>query len=243
MLELLPCPVPLCAHNFKYKNAKKRAAEPIISPAKLTANNNNNYKLDDDDFKIPRKTFKGSNVSKEDNKVTTTNNKFAALNTAKNDVEDIIPAAPQIKPIIMKLFLVYNLILQELHRTHPTATNTHIGNYIKIQTENSHHHREITSFLTNKKVLYYVTNPSLLKLVIKGLLASTDPKDIQNDIISQGIKIEKIAPLRQFKTKNPLPIFMVEITQDENVDDIFKVRSCLYMQIKFDPFRKTTTVL
>ncbi|GFY64252.1 hypothetical protein TNIN_149031 [Trichonephila inaurata madagascariensis] len=35
MLELLPCPVSLCAHNFKFnKNNNKRSAEPIIMPSK-----------------------------------------------------------------------------------------------------------------------------------------------------------------------------------------------------------------
>ncbi|GFT88087.1 hypothetical protein TNCV_3718671 [Trichonephila clavipes] len=71
MSELLPCPVSLCAHNFKYKNNKKRSAEPIIRPAKLTfKNNNDNSKnMDDEEFKIPRKTSKGSNVPKEDSKI------------------------------------------------------------------------------------------------------------------------------------------------------------------------------
>ncbi|GFW43845.1 uncharacterized protein TNCV_2854781 [Trichonephila clavipes] len=160
MSELLPCPVPLCAHNFKYKNNKKGAVEPIIRPAKLTVKSNDkNSKLDDEEFKIPRKTSKGINVPKEDNKIIATNNKFAALNSANNDVEDVTPAAPKIKPIMMKLFPEYNLILQEIHRTHPTATNTHVGGYIKIQSESSDHHREITSFLTDKKVQYYVTDP------------------------------------------------------------------------------------
>ncbi|GFV37737.1 hypothetical protein TNCV_1001751 [Trichonephila clavipes] len=106
MLEFLPCPVPLCAHNFKYnKNNKKRAAEPIIRPSKLTAKINDN-KLDVEDFKIPRKTAK-------------------TLNTANDDVEDVTPAAPKVKPVMMKLFPEYNLILQDIHLTHPTATNTH----------------------------------------------------------------------------------------------------------------------
>ncbi|GFX76083.1 uncharacterized protein TNCV_2299981 [Trichonephila clavipes] len=224
MLEFLPCPVPLCVHNFKYnKNNKKRTAEPITRPSKLTAKINEN-KLDDEDFKIPRKTAK-------------------ILNTANDDVEEFTPAAPKIKPVMMKLFPEYNLILQEIHRTRPTATNTHIGGYIKIQAESSDHHREITQFLTDKGVQYYVTDPPAnrpLKLVIKGLLATTEPEEIKKDLIDQGIKIEKIAQLRQFKTKSPLPFFMIEITRDENVDDIFKIRSCLYMQVKFDPFRKNS---
>ncbi|GFX37834.1 uncharacterized protein TNCV_3116821 [Trichonephila clavipes] len=158
MLEFLPCPVPLCAHNFKYnKNNKKRTAEPIVRPSKLTAKINEN-KLDDEDFKIPRKTAKSNTVPKENIKINS-KNKFAALNTANDDVEDVTPAAPKVKPVMMKLFPEYNLILQEIHRTHPTATNTHIGGYIKIQAESSDHHREITQFLTDKGCQYYVTDP------------------------------------------------------------------------------------
>ncbi|GFT52231.1 uncharacterized protein TNCV_2530921 [Trichonephila clavipes] len=165
-----------------------------------------------------------------------------ALNSADKDVEDVTPAAPRIKPIMMKLFPEYNLILQEIHRTHPTATNTHVGGWIKIQAESSDHHREITSFLSDKKCQYYVTDPPAnrpLKVVIKGLLATTDPEEIKKDLINQGINILKIAQLRQFKTKSPLPIFMIEIARDENVDDIFKIKNCLYMQIKIDPFKKS----
>ncbi|GFU09372.1 uncharacterized protein TNCV_143561 [Trichonephila clavipes] len=237
MSELLPCPVSLCAHNFKYKNNKKRSAEPIIRPAKLTfKNNNDNSKnMDDEEFKLPRKTSKGSNVPKEDSKIIATKNKFAALNSADKDVEDVTPAAPRIKPIMMKLFPEYNLILQEIHRTHPTATNTHVGGWIKIQAENSDHHREITLFLSDKKCQYYVTDPPAnrpLKVVIKGLLATTEPEDIKKDLIEQGINIIKIAQLRQFKTKSPLPIFMIEIARDENVDDIFKIKTVSTCKLK-----------
>ncbi|GFV63687.1 hypothetical protein TNCV_1962331 [Trichonephila clavipes] len=106
-LELLPCPVPLCARKFKYnKNFKKRAAEPVIMPSKLTAIINKNNNLDIE-LKIPRKTVKNSNDPQENTKITATNNKFAALNIAKDDVEDVTPAAPKIKPVMMKLFPEY----------------------------------------------------------------------------------------------------------------------------------------
>ncbi|GFW02623.1 hypothetical protein TNCV_2456371 [Trichonephila clavipes] len=94
MLEFLPCPVPLCAYNFKYsKNNKKRTAEPIIRPSKLTAKINDS-KLDVDDFKIQREKAKSNIVPKENSKITSTNNKFAALNTANDDDEDVTLAAP-----------------------------------------------------------------------------------------------------------------------------------------------------
>ncbi|GFY26527.1 hypothetical protein TNCV_2878571 [Trichonephila clavipes] len=95
MSELLPCPVSLCAHNFKYKNNKKRAAEPIIRPAKLTVKNNDkSSNLDDEEFKIPRKTSKGINVPKEDSKIIATKNKFAALNSLQIRMSRMSPLLP-----------------------------------------------------------------------------------------------------------------------------------------------------
>ncbi|GFR00681.1 uncharacterized protein TNCT_197001 [Trichonephila clavata] len=127
MSVLLPCPVPLCKHNFKYKSNRKRMAELIIKPAKLNPKQNPKIAKTEEnktnDFKIPRKTAK--TVPVETNTEIPTNNSFAALNTANKDAEEVI--TPKIRPIMMKLFNNYNLVLQNLHKTHPTATNTHVG--------------------------------------------------------------------------------------------------------------------
>ncbi|GFR29088.1 uncharacterized protein TNCT_326201 [Trichonephila clavata] len=88
-----------------------------------------------------------------------TTNSFAALNTAKTDAEDVTPPQTKVKPIMMRMTTSYNLILQSINRTHPTATNTHINGFIKIVAETEDHHREITEFLTAKKMQYYVIDP------------------------------------------------------------------------------------
>ncbi|GFX75396.1 uncharacterized protein TNCV_1724101 [Trichonephila clavipes] len=251
MNELLPCLVALCFHNSKNK-AVKRTADPVIRQAKFTAKANNNNsktninsknKNDVVDFVFPKKTSKIVPVKELEQLKKT--NAFAALNTATVDAEDVSPPKPKIKPIFMKIINSYNLILQELHRSYPTATNTHMRGYIKIETQSSdaraRDHRDITNYLKEKNLEHYVIDPSStrpLKLVIKGLPDNIDPEEIKNDLISKGIKIFKIAQLKKFVTKTPLPIYMIEIERDENVNDIFQVRSCLYMQIKLDPFRK-----
>ncbi|GFY34143.1 probable RNA-directed DNA polymerase from transposon X-element [Trichonephila clavipes] len=170
-----------------------------------------------------------------------TTNAFAALNTAEDDAEDVSPPQYKIKPIFMKIFNAYNLILQELHRSYPTATNTHTRGYIKIEAQSADDHRNITNYLKEKQLEHYVIEPPStrpLKLVIKGLPDNIDPVDIKNDLVAKGINIVKIAQLRKFITKTPLPIYMIEIERDDHVNDIYQVRSCLYMQIKLDPFRK-----
>ncbi|GFR01589.1 uncharacterized protein TNCT_60281 [Trichonephila clavata] len=185
--ESLPCPVALCNHNFKYRSIK-RHAEPILRPAKPTHLSNKNLKnvnnknKNYNDFSFPKKTVKPVSSENSQNSITTKNS-FAALNTAKTDAEDVIPVANKTKPISMKMNDKYTQILQELHRTHPTATNNYFNGYIKIQAETPDHHREITEYLTSEKVEYFVTDTIAnrpLKLVIKGLPADTKIEDIKD---------------------------------------------------------------
>ncbi|GFT46880.1 probable RNA-directed DNA polymerase from transposon X-element [Trichonephila clavipes] len=178
--------------------------------------------------------------SKLEEELKTLNDNISVLE-AFNTAEDVSPPKYKIKPIFMKISDSYNLTLQELHRSYPTATNTHTRGYIKIEAQTADDHRDITNYLKAKELEHYVIEPPStrpLKLVIKGLPDNIDPVDIKNDLIAKGINIVKIAQLRKFITKTPLPIYMIEIARDEHVNDIFQVRSCLYMQIKLDPFRK-----
>ncbi|GFR08060.1 uncharacterized protein TNCT_545391 [Trichonephila clavata] len=223
--ESLPYPVALCNHNFKYRSIK-RHAEPILRPAKLTHLTNKNLinvnNKNDNDFTFPKNTVKPVSSENSQNSFATKNS-FAALNTAKTDAEDVTPVANKNKPISMKMNNKYSQILQELHRTHPTATNNYFNGYIKIQAETPDHHREITEYLTSQKVEHFVTDPIAnrpLKLVIKGLPADTKIENIKTDLILKGIKIDKVAQLNRFSAKTPLPIFMIEVIRDENVDDI-----------------------
>ncbi|GFQ68058.1 hypothetical protein TNCT_179891 [Trichonephila clavata] len=70
-------------------------------------------------FQLPRKTVKIAVDSEENVKNIATKNSFAVLNSENKDVKDVTPAASKIRPIMMKLFPNYNLILQDLRRSHP----------------------------------------------------------------------------------------------------------------------------
>ncbi|GFY56092.1 hypothetical protein TNIN_210251 [Trichonephila inaurata madagascariensis] len=74
----------------------------------------------------------------EKNEQLNVRNSFAVLNAENEDAEDVTPPTYKIKPIFMRLTLNYNLILQEINRTHPTAKNTHTKGKVtgKSATEN-----------------------------------------------------------------------------------------------------------
>ncbi|GFR22686.1 uncharacterized protein TNCT_607531 [Trichonephila clavata] len=165
--------IPQCKHNLKAKTSKKIPAEPIIRPPKLTTSVIKNPNKEITDFKLSRKTIKNAiDPAKKVN--IEIKNSFAAFNSVGKDVEDVTPTAPKIRPIMMKLTPNYNLTLQDLYRSHPTAINTHSERYNKSQPE---HRQEITEYLSSKKIQHYVTDLPAnrpLKLVIKRLLASTN---------------------------------------------------------------------
>ncbi|GFY42733.1 uncharacterized protein TNIN_6951 [Trichonephila inaurata madagascariensis] len=92
------------------------------------------------------------------------------------------------------------------------------GNYIKVQLGSIKDHLDITAMLEERKAEHYVIEPLAnrpIKVVIKGLPSDTDVADIEAYLVNEGFAIEKVAQLRTFSTKAPLPIFMVEIRRTE----------------------------
>ncbi|GFT33368.1 uncharacterized protein TNCV_859141 [Trichonephila clavipes] len=138
MTEFLPRPIALSPHKILPK-AVKRPAAPVNKPAKTNKLKNST----DSDFVFPKKTVK--NLLLAEKEEIKTKNTFEALNSDKTDVEDVTPAY-KIKPIFMRTIDSYNLILQDLHRKYPTATNTHTK-VIKIEAQIENDHNKITSYL------------------------------------------------------------------------------------------------
>ncbi|GFR11289.1 hypothetical protein TNCT_7621 [Trichonephila clavata] len=104
MLELLPCPVPNCKHNniqsdlnLKTKPSKKRPAEQIAGPSKMTTSVVNSPDNQLNDFKFSRKTARVATEPEENVKNIQTQNSFGVLNSENVDVEDVTPAAPKLQ--------------------------------------------------------------------------------------------------------------------------------------------------
>ncbi|GFW76891.1 uncharacterized protein TNCV_2029961 [Trichonephila clavipes] len=113
--------------------------------------------------------------------------------------------------------------------------------YIKVQPGSVEDHRDITPQLEAKKAEHYVIDRLAnqpIKVVIKGLPVDTDVADIEADLVQKVFAIEKVAQLRKFSTKAPLPIFMVEVRRTEKAQDIHDVQNVCYLCVTIDPFRR-----
>ncbi|GFX89952.1 nucleic-acid-binding protein from transposon X-element [Trichonephila clavipes] len=220
-------------------NIKEKAPEKI--PSKNTKNDKDNSqnkkRTGQEDFQTPKKFARKIVEIPIEKVVCTSKNKFAVLE--EEEGMDTSTPTPRIKPIMMKINKNYNLILQEIYRSYPNTVNKNTGNYIKIQPATAEDEDKIKYLLIIKKGNHYtIEHPTVIKAVIKGLPSSTNVTDIESDLQAKGFEVEKIAQLRKFSTKSPLPLFMIQIKRSENAQDIFKLKNLIYLTVEVVPFRR-----
>ncbi|GFV95934.1 nucleic-acid-binding protein from transposon X-element [Trichonephila clavipes] len=227
-IALIHCPIMTCKlHNPNNKsNATndnlKKDLESVIDKVK----SKQLKRAGDEEFKLSKKAARTIKEIPIEQVVCTTGNKFSVL-----EEEEVPPGKSSnplaVKPIMLKIVNGYNLIVQDINRKFPGTINKMAGNYIKIQPATPDDHRDIVTHLENIRAQHYIIKRLAdrpIKVVIKGLPVKTDVAEIEADLISQGFEVEKVAQLRKFSTKEPLPIFMVEVRRNEKAELIHDVK-------------------
>ncbi|GFU48434.1 nucleic-acid-binding protein from transposon X-element [Trichonephila clavipes] len=256
-ITLIFCPVKNCPYHTngtkndstmaESSNENNETNNPKKNNEKVKRPNNNNNVKDnpksnkragEEEFKTPNKFAKKIIEVPIEQIVCTSNNKFAVLDN--EELMEVTPTPPKVQPIMMRLSKNYNLILQEINRSHPNTKNKNTGSYIRIQPATVEEQNEIKKFLTIKKADHYlIDHPKITKAVIKGLPTSTNITDIEADLKEKGFEVEKIAQLRKFSTKSPLPLFMIQLKKlNKNAQDIYKIKNINYLTVEFVPFRR-----
>ncbi|GFU10204.1 nucleic-acid-binding protein from transposon X-element [Trichonephila clavipes] len=95
-------------------------------------------------------------------------------------------------------------------------------------------HERIKNLLVIKKAEHYVLeHPSVIKAVIIGLLTTTDVSDVESELKEKGLAVEKIAQLRRFATKAPLPLITVELKRSDGTIKIYNIKNlnCLTVSV------------
>ncbi|GFT71114.1 nucleic-acid-binding protein from transposon X-element [Trichonephila clavipes] len=244
-ISLFHCPIATCKIHYPENNNKIN--DNLIKDLESVVNKVKSKQLKragDEEFKLPKKAARTIKEIPIEQVVCTTGNKFSVL-----EEEEAPPGKSSspltVKPIMLKIVESYNLIVQDINRKFPGTVNKMAGNYIKIQPATPDDHRDIVTHLENIRAQHYIIKRLAdrpIKVVLKGLPVKTDAADIEDDLKSQGFEVEKVAQLRKFSTKEPLPIFMVEIRRNEKAELIHDVKTVCYLSVTVDPFRKKPNV-
>ncbi|GBM13938.1 putative RNA-directed DNA polymerase from transposon BS [Araneus ventricosus] len=218
-------------------------------------------KMHDIEYNSPnrRKIAKARNLFNSPAKLIEISNKYEVLNSEEinetievNDNPDNRKQAAEepgkvekskIPPIMLKYVKNYVDILDVIRTTCGPTENKFGNGYIKIFTISIEQYQRVQSTLKVQGFDYYLVRPidkRPLKVVIKDLPLDHDTDVIKNCLKKHGFVIGKVTSLTQFRTRQPLPFFLVEVGKSEistKSEEIFKLQNLNHLSITVDPYR------
>lgn len=86
---------------------------------------------------------------------------------------------------------------------------------------------------------YQLKSEKAYRVVLRGLHASEDTTEIVRELEHIGHKVRQIVNIRHRSTKEPLPIFYIDLEPQQNNKEIFDVKYLNQMKITFEaPYKK-----
>jgi hypothetical protein len=90
---------------------------------------------------------------------------------------------------------------------------------------------------------YQLKTERALKVVIHQVHPSIQPNEIKEALEAIGYNCRNVTNVRHWQTKEPLPLFFVNLESDEKSKEIYQLRSLLHMQIKVESPRPQKTIV
>ncbi|GBN31680.1 hypothetical protein AVEN_62071-1 [Araneus ventricosus] len=149
----------------------------------------------------------------------------------------------KIPPIMLKYVKNYVDILDVIRTTCGPTENKFGNGYIKIFTISIEQYQKVLSTLKKQGFDYYLVRPidkRPLKVVIKDLPLDHDTDEIKNCLKKHGFVIGKVTRLTQFRMRQPLPFFLVEVGKSKiytKPEEIFKLKNLNHLSISVDAYR------
>ena len=111
---------------------------------------------------------------------------------------------------------------------------------MKVQTNTSETFRKFTRSLKEKNAAYHtfqLKTDKSYKAVIKGLHPKTNTGKISEELAKIGHQVRSINNINKYDTKQPLPLFLVELEPKNNNKEIYDIEKLLNTIVKVEPPR------
>lgn len=88
-----------------------------------------------------------------------------------------------------------------------------------------------------------------VKVIARGLHQTCKVEMIKTDLLSKGLRIEKVINILKHERSNegiikkPLPLFMLEFNNSEETKKIYDIKTIMGSKVKIEPLRKKTTLI
>ncbi|CAG9814744.1 unnamed protein product [Phaedon cochleariae] len=135
-------------------------------------------------------------------------------NNPKNDDKIISPPS-----IVLRNTEVWGQVSRyALNKKIGIAHAKNITDGVSIKPDTPEDYRKLIKLFDEKKVEYHtymLPEDKLLHVVIKGIPAGTDPEEIKLDLENKGFHPKLVSQMTSRKTKNALPMFLVQLPKNE----------------------------
>ncbi|KAL4155989.1 hypothetical protein QTP88_000024 [Uroleucon formosanum] len=227
------------------KNTKNNLT---IHPIKIVKSNDNTNNWQTVPMRSPSTPTSPNPIIQKTNSFSS-KNRFSALATNEisyeisNEVEmlsqEISNVQPKIPPIYIKDDIDFFDFCKKIKPfTDPDGFNTKSSSSgLKLMTYSINAYRQIIKFLeiNNMNFHTYQTNEEkAFRVVIRHLHHTTPTDYIKEELHSLGFITRSITNCLQYKTKNPLPLFFVDLEPSPSNHNIYKVDSICYTKIKIE---------
>lgn len=112
------------------------------------------------------------------------------------------------------------------------------SNRIKIQPKNAQSFTEIVKQLESKNTEFHTYKPKSersFKVILRNMHPSVDPEEIKSELKELGHTATNVWNMKHSQTKKAVPMFVVELVQNSNNKEIYKIKSLLHSRISFEP--------
>jgi hypothetical protein len=192
---------------------------------------------------------------------TTLTNRFDPLTvnapdentTGNNNSNPIISIKPQPHPQPPPIYIYgvtdYRAMLhnlQEAVEAERFHTKTLSNNTVKVNTHSTEGYRQLIRYLNNENIVhhtYQLKQDRAYRIVLRDLHHSIPTEDIKEELRTYGHTARNIINIRHRVSKEPLPMFFVDLEPEANNKDIYKLEYLQHTKIRVEaPLIKNTII-
>lgn len=194
------------------------------------------------------------NIKKKSNTPTyaiPTYNQFDVLDDEKaatDNKETEKPPKPE--PIFVTGVLDINALrnkLKEITTTDDyTMTTLRSGHIVKMMPANIEIYKSIREKFISDNISHYtymLKSERPYRVVLRGLHSSEDTTEINETLKHNGHEVRQIVNVRHRTSKEPLPLFYVDLGPKSNNRDIFNLKYLNHMKVTFEPPYKKKEII
>lgn len=181
-----------------------------------------------------------------------TNNQFESLEQEQTNGPDegdnIRPPKPE--PIfitgVLKIGALKSTLDGIADSDEYSITTLRDGNTVKLLPKTIDTYKVIRSYLTENEISHYtyqLKSERAYRTVLRGLHHSEDTEDIKEKLATLGHETRNIVNVFHRTSKEPLPLFYVDLEPKQNNKEIFNIKYLNNMKVSFEPPYKKREII